>query len=240
MSINAVSMSCSYWGGVSSADSEYQEIIRKLRAYGVSPSGDFWDGCYFTDAVIKGEFTDEYKKWFEKYDYYPSENDMKIIKSKLDFFCANLYRGFYIEKTVDGIKRKPVTPTDDFSAMDWAVTPEAVDYLIRYYYDRYKMPIILSENGVALSEWKTLNGDIPDDMRIDYMKRHIERVKKMSEKYPVKGYFYWSFMDNFEWALGYSKRFGLVYVDYETLDRIPKKSAYWYKKVIETNGENLD
>ena len=123
--------------------------------------------------------------------------------------------------------------------MGWAVTPEAVSYLIKYYYDRYKMPIILSENGIALSEWKTLNGDIPDDMRIDYMERHILEIKKMSEKYPVKGYFYWSFTDNFEWALGYSKRFGLVYVDYETLERIPKKSAYWYKKVIETNGEEL-
>ena len=164
---------------------------------------------------------------------------MKIIKSDLDFFCANFYRGFYIEKTANGIKRKSALPTDDFTATNWAVTPEAVDYLIEYYYNRYKMPIILSENGVALSEWKTLEGDIPDDMRIDYMKRHIERVKKMAEKYPVKGYFYWSFTDNFEWAYGYSKRFGLVYVDYKTLERIPKKSAYWYKKVTETNGEDL-
>ena len=207
--------------------------------YNFLPSGDFWDGCYFTDALIKGEFTDDYKEWFKEYDYNPSVEDMKIIKSDLDFFCANFYRGFYIEKTANGIKRKSALPTDDFTATNWAVTPKAVDYLIEYYYNRYKMPIILSENGVALSEWKTLEGDIPDDMRIDYMKRHIERVKKMAEKYPVKGYFYWSFTDNFEWAFGYSKRFGLVYVDYKTLERIPKKSAYWYKKVTETNGEDL-
>ena len=207
--------------------------------YNFLPSGDFWDGCYFTDALIKGEFTDDYKEWFKEYDYNPSVEDMKIIKSDLDFFCANFYRGFYIEKTANGIKRKSALPTDDFTATNWVVTPEAVDYLIEYYYNRYKMPIILSENGVALSEWKTLEGDIPDDMRIDYMKRHIERVKKMAEKYPVKGYFYWSFTDNFEWAYGYSKRFGLVYVDYKTLERIPKKSAYWYKKVTETNGEDL-
>lgn len=207
--------------------------------YNFLPSGDFWDRCYFTDALIKGEFTDDYKEWFKEYDYNPSVEDMKIIKSDLDFFCANFYRGFYIEKTANGIKRRSALPTDDFTATNWAVTPEAVDYLIEYYYNRYKMPIILSENGVALSEWKTLEGEIPDDMRIDYMKRHIERVKKMAEKYPVKGYFYWSFTDNFEWAFGYSKRFGLVYVDYKTLERIPKKSAYWYKKVTETNGEDL-
>ncbi len=215
---------------------EDKDLAEKLN---FSPTGDFWDGCYFTDAVIKGEFTDEYKEWFRKYDYNPSAEDMKIIKSDLDFFCANFYRGFYVDFSAGEAKRKPACPTDDLTAMGWTVTPEAVSYLIKYYYDRYKMPIILSENGIALSEWKTLNGDIPDDMRIDYMKRHILEIKKMSEKYPVTGYFYWSFTDNFEWALGYSKRFGLVYVDYETLERIPKKSAYWYKKVIETNGEEL-
>ena len=123
--------------------------------------------------------------------------------------------------------------------MNWTVTPEGIEYLVRYYYERYGLPILFAENGVAISEWKTLEGDIPDDMRIDFIRRHLEEIKKVSEKYPVTGYFYWSFMDNFEWALGYSKRFGLVYVDYETLERTPKKSAYWYKKVIETNGEDL-
>ena len=62
----------------------------------------------------------------------------------------------------------------------------------------------------------------------------------LKNEYSGKGYFYWSFTDNFEWALGYSKRFGLVYIDYNKLERIPKKSAFWYKKVIETNGDNLD
>ena len=207
--------------------------------YNFAPSGDFYDGCFFTDALIKGEFTDEYKEWFKRYDYNPSEEDMKIIKSNLDFFGANLYRGFYVEKTVDGMKRKPIAPNEMLTAMDWQITPEAVKYLAKYYYERYRLPIIITENGIALTEWKTLNGDIPDDMRIDYMKRHIANMKEIAEEYHVKGYFYWSFMDNFEWSLGYSKRFGLVYVDYDTLERIPKKSAYWYKKVIESNGEEL-
>ena len=137
------------------------------------------------------------------------------------------------------MKRIPIAPNEMLTAMDWQITPEAVKYLAKYYYDRYKLPIILTENGIGLNEWKTLNGDIPDDLRIDYMKRHIANMKEIAEKYHVKGYFYWSFMDNFEWSLGYSKRFGLVYVDYNTLERIPKKSAYWYKKVIESNGEVL-
>ena len=207
--------------------------------YHFTPTGEFYDGCFFTDALIKGEFTDDYKKWFAEYGYNPSEEDMKIIKSDFDFFGVNYYHGFYVENTGDGMKKISFTPSNKITAMNWTVTPEGIEYLVRYYYERYGLPILFAENGVAISEWKTLKGDIPDDMRIDYIRRHLEEIKKVSEKYPVIGYFYWSFMDNFEWALGYTKRFGLVYVDYETLERTPKKSAYWYKKVIETNGEDL-
>lgn len=207
--------------------------------YNFTPNGEFYDGCFFTDALIKGEFTDDYKKWFAEYGYNPSEEDMKIIKSDFDFFGVNYYHGFYVENTGDGMKKISFTPSNKITAMNWTVTPEGIEYLVRYYYERYGLPILFAENGVAISEWKTLKGDIPDDMRIDYIRRHLEEIKKVSEKYPVIGYFYWSFMDNFEWTAGYTKRFGLVYVDYETLERTPKKSAYWYKKVIETNGEDL-
>lgn len=207
--------------------------------YNFTPNGEFYDGCFFTDALIKGEFTDDYKKWFAEYGYNPSEEDMKIIKSDFDFFGVNYYHGFYVENTGDGMKKISFTPSNKITAMNWTVTPEGIEYLVRYYYERYGLPMLFAENGVAISEWKTLKGDIPDDMRIDYIRRHLEEIKKVSEKYPVIGYFYWSFMDNFEWTLGYTKRFGLVYVDYETLERTPKKSAYWYKKVIETNGEDL-
>lgn len=76
-------------------------------------------------------------------------------------------------------------------------------------------------------------------MRIDFIRRHLEVIGRVSRKYPVIGYFYWSFLDNFEWALGYSKRFGLVFADYATQERIPKKSACWYRKVIASNGADL-
>lgn len=207
--------------------------------YNFTPNGEFYDGCFFTDALIKGEFTEEYKKWFAEYGYSPSKEDMNIIKSDFDFFGVNFYRGFYVENTDDGMKKIFFTPNDKITAMNWSVTPEGVEYLVKYYYERYGLPILFAENGVAITEWKTLDGVIPDDMRIDYIRRHLTEIKKVAEKYPVTGYFYWSFIDNFEWTAGYTKRFGLVYVDYETLERTPKKSAYWYKKVIETNGEDL-
>ena len=207
--------------------------------YNFTPSGDFYDGCFFTDALIKGEFTEEYKKWFAEYGYNPSEEDMRIIKSRFDFFGANFYRGFYVEKTDDGMKRIPLAESDKVTATGWSVNPEGIGYIVKYYYERYGLPILFGENGVAVTEWKTESGDIRDFTRIDYIRRHLEEIKKISAKYPVIGYFYWSFMDNFEWAAGYTMRFGLVYVDYETQERTPKKSSYWYKKVIETNGEDL-
>ena len=217
-----------------------QEDEELAKRYNFAPNGTFYDGCFFTDPIFNGEFSDEYKRWFAQYDYHPSDSDMSIIKSDLDFFGANLYRGFYVENTADGIKRKPVCPNDPLTSMNWGVTPEAVKYLIKYYYERYKLPIFISENGVALSEWKTIDGQVPDDMRIDYMKKHIMAMKGAAKEYPVMGYFYWSFTDNFEWQFGYSKRFGLVYIDYDTMERTPKKSAYWYSKVIASNGEDLD
>ena len=96
-----------------------------------------------------------------------------------------------------------------------------------------------TENGVALAEWKDVNGEINDDSRIDFVKRYLRALHRAAQEIPVLGYFYWSLMDNFEWAEGFSKKFGLVHIDYQTGERTLKKSAYWYKKVIESNGEEI-
>lgn len=207
--------------------------------YNFSPNGEFYDGCFFTDALIKGEFSDEYKQWFAEYGYNPSQEDLRTIKCNFDFFGVNYYQGFYVEENENGIRKLPLSPTDKVTAMNWKVTPEGIEYIVRYYYERYGLPIIFAENGVAITEWKTIDGEVPDYMRIDFIRRHIEVLKSVAETYPVTGYFYWTFMDNFEWTAGYSKRFGLVYVDYATQERTPKKSAYWYKKVMQTNAEDL-
>ena len=210
-----------------------------VEEYNFAPNGDFYDGCFFTDALIKGEFTDEYKQWFSRYGYNPSQDDLRTIKCNFDFFGVNFYQGIYVEKNANGIGKLPLSPTDNVTAMGWRVTPEGIEYIVKYYYDRYGLPIMFAENGVAITEWKTMDGGVPDYMRIDFVRRHIEVLKRVAETYPVIGYFYWTFMDNFEWTLGYSKRFGLVYVDYATQERTPKKSAYWYKKVMQTNAEDL-
>ena len=107
-------------------------------------------------------------------------------------------------------------------------------------YRRYGLPMFISENGISCNDMIFLDGQVHDPKRIDFVHRYLlELSKAIAEGTPVQGYLYWSFLDNFEWSNGYDERFGLVYVDYPTLRRIPKESARWYKEVIETNGAEL-
>ena len=90
------------------------------------------------------------------------------------------------------------------------------------------------------TDFVMLDGKVHDPQRIDYVHRHLLAARRaLQEGYPLIGYTYWSIMDNYEWAEGYSKRFGLIYVDYRTMERIPKDSAAWYTHVIATNGSEL-
>ena len=99
---------------------------------------------------------------------------------------------------------------------------------------------MISENGMSCHDTVMLDGKVHDPNRIDYTHRYLKELRRASEDgVNIQGYFYWSFMDNFEWSYGYTERFGLVYVDYATGKRIPKDSLSWYAETIKTNGENL-
>ena len=99
---------------------------------------------------------------------------------------------------------------------------------------------MITENGMANLDFVMLDGKVHDPQRIDYVQRYLRYLKRATdENIPVIGYHYWSIMDNFEWAMGYSRRFGLIHVDYVTQERTLKDSAYFYAEVIKTNGENL-
>ncbi len=97
--------------------------------------------------------------------------------------------------------------------------------------------IYISENGIACADERQHSGEILDTDRITHLRQHFKNAHRaVSEGIPLKGYFVWSLMDNFEWALGYSKRFGLVYVNYQNLERTPKLSAGFYREVIKHNA----
>ena len=122
------------------------------------------------------------------------------------------------------------------TATGWPITPECLYWGPRFLYERYHKPIYITENGISCNDVISLDGKVHDPGRIDFEKRYLTQLQKaIADGADIRGYFYWSLMDNFEWTEGYSQRFGLVYVDYETGERIPKDSAGWYHDVIARN-----
>ncbi len=222
-----------YWPKLPYTEKDYELAKRETFAC----HEDFGSVNFFTDPLIFGAYPEEFLPWMREMGFVPSEEDMKIIKSQIDFYGLNTYSGDYITEENGRVKQVVPAPTVPKTDMRWNVYPDALYYGPKYIYERYHLPIVYSENGVALTEWKDLNGEINDDSRIDYIKRYLRALNRAAQEVEIDGYFYWSFMDNFEWAEGFSKKFGLVHIDYKTLERTPKKSAHWYKKVIESNGE---
>ena len=198
-------------------------------------------GCaaLWLDPLVFGKYPADYLEWMKENDFTPSPKDMALIRSKLDFIGFNTYSGNYVTLNNGKLNSVTAAPSVPKTDMRWNVYPDAMYYGPKFLYERYGLPLVCTENGVALTEWKDLNGKILDYGRIDFLKRYLRSLSRAAAEVPVKGYFQWSFIDNFEWAEGFSKKFGLVHVDYETGERTPKESAYFYKEVIATNGENI-
>lgn len=177
-----------------------------------------------------------------------SEEDIKIIHQPLDYFCFNNYQSYNYtdgksDYSDDGTKlpKNPnIYPGLPRTAMGWAITPETLYWLCKFFHDRYNLPIMISENGMASLDVVSLDGKVHDPVRCDFIVRYLANVKKACEDgIPVLGYQYWSLFDNFEWAMGFDPRFGLIYVDYRDFTRIEKDSVAVYAEIIRTNGENL-
>lgn len=155
-----------------------------------------------------------------------------------DFLGLNIYNGTRVGP--DG-KPTPALVGGQLTACKWPITPEVLRYGPAMIYRRYGLPIYISENGLSCNDIVFLDGKVHDPKRIDFLHRYLTALSQaIADGVPVKGYLQWSFLDNFEWASGYSERFGLVYVDYATQRRIPKDSAAWYARVIATNGDCLN
>ncbi len=153
----------------------------------------------------------------------------------------NIYNGYVVKSDGQGgytpVEREVGYPR---TGNGWPVVPESLYWGPRFLYERYQKPIVITENGCCCADVVSLDGKVHDSGRIDFYHRYLRELKKAVEDgVNVAGYFAWSVMDNFEWAKGYFDRFGMVYVDYTTQERILKDSAYWYSEVIRKNGENL-
>jgi beta-glucosidase len=172
---------------------------------------------------------------------FVQEGDLNTISVPVDFIGVNYYtRGVARSEKISEAENAPCTVIrgDEITQMDWEVYPEGLyKTLGRLYFD-YDFPAIyITENGASFADQVSADGEVDDPARLSYIKRHLQQTHRAIEAgIPVKGYFAWSLMDNFEWGFGYSKRFGLIHVDYETQKRTFKSSAKWYQQVIAKNA----
>ncbi len=201
------------------------------------------DTGLFTDAIFKGKYPDLLMDWIGSMQPDIKAGDMEIISTPIDFLGINYYRGMEVSYHQTGGFLKCKTfqetlPMAGYTEMGWGVHPSGLQIVLKNIKDRYgNIPLIVSENGCAVQEYPDEAGFVNDQERIYYLKLHIQSVwEAIQNGANVKGYYVWSLMDNFEWAQGYRPRFGLVRVDYQSKQRIPKKSFYWYSKLISNNG----
>ena len=201
----------------------------------------FWSVSWWSDPVVLGKYPKDGLQIFGKYLPEGYEKDLETIKQPIDFYGQNIYHGFAVKADknceLEVIKRYEGYPRNSFG---WAITPEALKWGAKFLYERYMLPIYITENGLSCHDVISLDGKVHDPNRIDFLNRYLLCLREAADEgADVAGYFQWSLMDNFEWAAGYSERFGLVYVNFVTQERIIKDSGYWYREVIESNGENL-
>jgi beta-glucosidase len=194
--------------------------------------------AWILDPVMKGRYPEA--EWQRLGDDVPriKDGDLEIINASVDFLALNLYsmpnvvRAELNEPVRDREKQYPRT---DF---DWPVTPDGLYWTLRFANEIYNPETLyITENGCCYPDEVNKDGLVEDYARVEYLRGYLKGLhRSVDEGIPVKGYFIWSILDNFEWAEGYSKRFGIVHVNYETQKRTPKASAEWYKRLIEAGG----
>ena len=190
------------------------------------------------DPLYKGAYPELTQGMFEA---VIQDNDLKQIQQPLDFLGLNLYTRLLIQADPDSLVGiSQATPPDDatLTAMGWEVYPEALYEQLIDLKENYGNPTVyVTENGAAFNDELNADNEIHDNRRVRYLQNHLTAVHNaLKSGVNIQGYFVWSLLDNFEWSEGYEKRFGIIYVDYDTQTRIPKKSYHWYQNTIRNNG----
>lgn len=192
---------------------------------------------YPVDVIAEHQ---ENGRWPSDWDTILQPGDLEIIATPTDFIGLNYYRRAVLrhDSPNDTGMPRPQHATDTHTEMGWEIHPPGLFNLIMQTWLEYRpQKLYISENGASFSDKLEENGRIHDTRRIQFLQQHLAAVHQAIQcGAPVVGYFTWSFMDNFEWALGYAQRFGIVWVDHQAQQRIPKDSAWWYKAVIQENG----
>jgi beta-glucosidase len=197
----------------------------------------------YLDPIFFGEYPEAVATMFGEAWPEFSLDDLAQIRQPIDFIGVNYYKRGVTKNDPDKIieRASPVRQNHStYTMTDWEVCPSGLTDVLVWVKERYgSTPIYITENGAAFYDPPAVaNGRVDDPLRVDYLRTHIRAAGEAIDRgVDLRGYFVWSLLDNFEWALGYSKRFGIVHVDYSTQQRTLKESAKFYREVIRTNGE---
>ncbi len=205
------------------------------------PKNYFFTHQWFLDPVCNGCYpNDPLSPWYALSKQI-SEEDLSLIHVRPDFIGLNIYNGHEVTISSTGkLETSPRYTGFPKTALKWPITPEVLYYGPRLVSEHWQLPVIITENGLSCNDIISLDEQVHDPNRIDFLHRYLKEMKAaLFDNTNLLGYFHWSFTDNYEWHSGYSERFGLIYVDYPSQARIPKDSAFWYRDVIQSNGELL-
>ncbi|RNF48527.1 beta-glucosidase [Marinomonas hwangdonensis] len=192
------------------------------------------DNQFFIEPLMKGQYPQLLKTVAPQYLPTVLPGDMEIISQPIDFLGLNFYTCNHNAYDADSLfKNVQSSQNVEFTDIGWEIAPQAFTELLVTLHQQYELPpIYITENGAACDD-HIIAGEINDEQRVRYLDGHLNAVHRAIDAgVDIRGYFAWSLMDNFEWAEGYSKRFGLTYVDYHTQQRTIKRSGYAYQAML--------
>ncbi len=200
----------------------------------------------YLDPVFHGRYPEELREIFGPAWPQHTDADFRLIQQPIDFLGINYYTRSVTrhDATTPPLRAAGVRqPQHAYTETGWEVFPDALTAVLVWVRERYgDLPLYITENGAAFYDPPTaLDGQVDDPLRVHYLREHLRAAHAaLARGVDLRGYFTWSLLDNFEWSLGYSKRFGIVHVDYETQRRTPKASARFYAEVIRSRGAILN
>ncbi len=211
------------------ATSQAEDVVAAARV-------DGYENRWFLDPLLRGGYPEDMLAWYGQQADLSAirQEDFEVIRARVDFVGINYYERKLVSRGdgVNGAQRQP--PEGPLTAGGLPVRPDGLSHILNRVHSEYtNLPLYVTENGAAFNDYVDPEGGVDDIERIDFLDRHLRSVQAaILAGIDVRGYFVWSLMDNLEWADGYGRRFGIVYVDFRTQTRIPKASAEWYRKFI--------
>ena len=195
---------------------------------------------HILDPIYRGSYSQEYLKRVGADAPVVRPGDFELISAPTDFLGINIYAGFFV-RACPGLRYQDVDTQDSYPRADskWLkITPQAIYWGLRLAHENYgAKAIYVTENGCGYDDEPVVNNEVHDLHRRDFLRGYLRELHRaIQDGVPVKGYFVWSLLDNYEWADGYTRRFGIVHVDFETQKRTPKLSSHYYSEVIRLNA----